>query len=72
MEPEVEIPQEVREAYGLEVFDPPVPKSVKVAEAPGHGQSVLEHAPRSKGATAYRELAERIFGKTKRSRKGTS
>ncbi|QYG91231.1 ParA family protein [Iamia sp. SCSIO 61187] len=65
-----QVVEEVREAYGLEVFDPPVPKSVKVAEAPGHGRSVLEHAPSSKGATAYRELAERIFGKPRRSKKG--
>jgi len=60
-----QVVEEVREAYGLEVFDPPVPKSVKVAEAPGRGRSVLEHAPGSKGAVAYRELAERIFGKKK-------
>jgi chromosome partitioning protein len=45
----------------LEVFDPPVPKSVKAAEAPGHGVSVLEHAPRSRPAEAYRALAAAIF-----------
>jgi chromosome partitioning protein len=40
----------VREAYGLEVLPPPVPKSVRVAEAPGLGFSVLQHAPRSPSA----------------------
>ena len=40
------------------MLQPPVPKSVKVAEAPGRGRSVLTHAPGSKGAEAYRELAE--------------
>jgi chromosome partitioning protein len=64
-----QVVEEVRETYGLEVFDPPVPKSVKVAEAPGRGRSVLEHAPGSKGAVAYRELAERIFGKKKPGKK---
>jgi chromosome partitioning protein len=43
--------------YGLELLLPPVPKSVKVAEAPGAGRSILGHAPNSKGAHAYRELA---------------
>jgi chromosome partitioning protein len=43
--------------YNLEVFEPPVPKSVRVAEAPGGGGSVLEHAPRSPAADAYRALA---------------
>jgi chromosome partitioning protein len=50
----------VRTTYGLEVLEPPVPKSVRVAEAPGGGSSVLEHAPRSPAAEAYRELAALI------------
>jgi chromosome partitioning protein len=52
---------EVGERYGLPVFDPPVPKSVRFAEAPGLGLSVLQHAPSSAGATAYRALATKIF-----------
>jgi chromosome partitioning protein len=50
----------VREDYDLTVLDPPVPKSVKVAEAPGRGRSVLSHAPSSKAASAYRSLAEQL------------
>ena len=52
---------EVRERYGLDVIDPPVPKSVRVAEAPGRGRSVLTHASSSKAAEAYRQLARAIF-----------
>jgi len=51
----------VPERYGLDVLRPPVPKSVKVAEAPSLGRSILEHAPTSKGAIAYRELADRLL-----------
>ncbi len=61
-----QVVEQVQAEHGVEVFDPPVPKSVKVAEAPGRGRSVLEHAPGSKGAVAYRELAERIFGSRKK------
>ena len=43
--------------YSLEVFEPPIPKSVRVAEAPGEGRSVLEHAPHAPAADAYRKLA---------------
>lgn len=64
-----QVVEQVQEDHGLEVFEPPVPKSVKVAEAPGQGRSVLEHAPSSKGAIAYRELAERIFGKRKKAKR---
>jgi chromosome partitioning protein len=46
--------------YGLEVLDPPIPKSVKIAEAPQHGKTILEHAPTSKGAEAYRRLAAQL------------
>ena len=52
-----EVVAQVREQHQIEVLEPFVPKSVKVAEAPAHGQSVLSHAPRSRGAEAYRALA---------------
>jgi chromosome partitioning protein len=52
---------EVEERYGLPVFDPPVPKSVRFAEAPEHGLSVLQHAPTSPGAEAYRCLATQVL-----------
>ena len=53
----------VNETLGLEVLQPPVPKSVRVAEAPEQNRSVLEHAPRSPAAEAYRALAVTIAGK---------
>lgn len=49
------------EQYQLPVLQPPVPKSVKVAEAPGEGISVLAHAPTSKVAAAYRALAVQLL-----------
>jgi chromosome partitioning protein len=52
---------QVGERYGLRVFDPPVPKSIRVAEAPELGRSVLQHAPASAGAVAYRALAIQVF-----------
>lgn len=55
-----EVVAAVRESFDLEVLEPPVPKSVKVAEAPGRGRSVLHHAPSSKSALAYRALAAKL------------
>ena len=40
---------EVGDRYGLPLFEPPVPKSIRFAEAPGLGRSVLQHAPSSAG-----------------------
>jgi chromosome partitioning protein len=48
--------------YGLTVLEPPIPKSVRFAEAPAAGRSVLATARRTRGAEAYRELAEELFG----------
>jgi chromosome partitioning protein len=56
-----EIIAEVPERWGLEVLDPPIPKSVKVAEAPQSGCTVLAHAPRSRPAVAYRALAATLL-----------
>ena len=53
---------DVRSRYGLEVLEPAVPKSVRVSEAPGRGRSVLDHAPRSPSADAYRQLAAHLDG----------
>jgi chromosome partitioning protein len=55
---------EVEDIHGFAVLPPPIPRSVRVAEAPGRGTSVLEHARRSKSAQAYRELAREIEMKT--------
>jgi chromosome partitioning protein len=49
--------EDVKTRYNIDVLEPPVPKSVKVAEAPGRGRSILEHASRSASAEAYRSLA---------------
>jgi chromosome partitioning protein len=52
---------EVGDRYGLPLFEPPVPKSIRFAEAPGLGRSVLQHAPTSPGAVAYRLLASTVY-----------
>src|SRR4051812_39473666 len=55
-----EVLEDVRTKYGITVLEPPVPKSVRVAEAPGKGRSVLQHASRSASADAYRSLAAEL------------
>jgi chromosome partitioning protein len=53
---------DVSERYQLPVLEPPVPKSVRFAEAPALGRSILSTSRRSKGAEAYREVARRLMG----------
>ena len=47
--------------YGVEVLSPVIPKSVRFAEAPAAGRSVLSSARSSKGAEAYRQLARNLL-----------
>ena len=53
---------DVRSRYGLNMLDPPVPKSVRFAEAPAQGRSILRHASSSAGAAAYRAIARTLHG----------
>jgi chromosome partitioning protein len=59
-----EVLADVSGRYSLAVLEPPIAKSVRFAEAPGAGRSVLTTATRIAGAQAYRELARRLVGQT--------
>ena len=48
---------DVGERYDLPVLSPPIPKTVRFAEAPAVGRSILATARTSRGAQAYREVA---------------
>jgi chromosome partitioning protein len=58
-----QVTQEVRSHFGDVVLKTVIPRSVKVSEAPGYGQTVLAYDPGSRGAMSYldaaREVAER-------------
>jgi chromosome partitioning protein len=55
-----DVEAELRQHLGEHVFDTVIPRSVRLAEAPSHGKSVLEHAPGSRGAAAYRALLREV------------
>jgi len=56
-----EVDAEVRDFFGEIVFDSVIPRDVAVAEAPSHGQAVIDYAPRSRGARAYIELCMEVL-----------
>jgi chromosome partitioning protein len=51
----------VEEAFGNKLFDTVVRKTIRFAEAPVAGQPILEYAPSSTGASAYRRLAKEVM-----------
>jgi chromosome partitioning protein len=56
-----EVEREVRDFFGEIVYETVVPRDVQVAEAPSHGLSVLDYAPRSRGSRAYVELCWEVM-----------
>jgi chromosome partitioning protein len=50
----------VGEEFGIPVL-PPIPKSIRFAEAPGAGVSILGFTPGHPGAQAYRSLADELI-----------
>lgn len=56
-----EVDREVRDFFGEIVFNTVIPRDVAVSEAPSHGMSIIEYAPRSRGARAYIELCMEVL-----------
>jgi len=56
-----EVADEVREYFAKTVFESLIPRDVSISEAPSHGLSVLEYAPRARGARAYAELVLEVI-----------
>jgi chromosome partitioning protein len=55
-----QVAQEVRNHFGDLVLSALIPRSVRVSEAPGYGQSVMTYDPGSRGALTYLEAAREI------------
>jgi chromosome partitioning protein len=53
-----DVAAEVRRHLPKKVYASVIPRSVRLSEAPSHGLPVALYRPESKGATAYRALAE--------------
>jgi len=55
-----QVTAEVRQHFGDQVLRTVIPRSVKVSEAPGFGQTVLAYDPGSRGALSYLDAAQEI------------
>jgi chromosome partitioning protein len=56
-----QVENDLREFFGREVFKTVIPRTIRLAEAPSFGQSILSYDPRSRGAEAYIQLAKEIL-----------
>lgn len=56
-----QVAEEVKKNFPGRVFEAIIPRSVSLAAAPSYGRTILQFDPASKGAEAYRTLAEEII-----------
>ena len=59
-----QVTHEVRSHFGDLVLRTVIPRSVKVSEAPGFGQTVLTYDPGSRGAMSYLDAAREFAART--------
>lgn len=52
---------EVREYFSELVFETIIPRNVRLSEAPSFGKAIIDYSSNSKGAEAYRKLAEEVI-----------
>lgn len=55
-----QVVDEVRSHFPEQTLEAVIPRSVRVSEAPGYGQTVIAYDPNSPGALSYREAAAEI------------
>jgi len=53
--------KEMNRHFPNRVFDSVIPRNIKLSEAPSHGQTIRQYQPWSRGAKAYRRLAEEVL-----------
>lgn len=51
--------------FGMKVLQTIIPRNIRLAEAPSHGESILDYDPASAGAVAYLALANELIRKTR-------
>ena len=64
-----EVSDQLKSHFGDQLYTTVIPRNVRLAEAPSHGEPVLKYDKNSKGAIAYLGLAGEIIRKTKAEQK---
>ena len=58
-----QVKDEVQKFFGPKMFQSIIPRNIRLAEAPGFGQSIFQYDARSKGAEAYMAFAREFLSR---------
>lgn len=61
----VQVMEQIKKYFPDKIINPPIPRNVKVSEAPSHGLPVIEYDKYSKGAIAFGLVSEELIKRTK-------
>ncbi len=61
-----DVSEQLVEHFGSTVYDTLIPRNVRLAEAPSHGQPIIVYDASSKGAESYRQLAKEVQRRVRR------
>ena len=56
-----QVADELARHFGQKVLPTAIPRNIKLAEAPSHGQPIVHYAPSSTGAKAYRAMTKEFL-----------
>ena len=56
-----QVADEVRKHFHQQVYQAVIPRTVRLSEAPSHGQPILRYDPKSRGAEGYQRLAQEVM-----------
>lgn len=60
-----QVSDEILKFFGKKVYITYIPRNIRLAEAPSHGEPILLYEPDSKGAESYLSLAEEFLNRNK-------
>ena len=60
-----QVSDEIIKFFGKKVFFTYIPRNIRLAEAPSHGEPIMIYEPSSKGAEAYLSLVEEFLDRNK-------
>lgn len=58
-----QVKAEVEQHFGDKLFHSVIPRNIRLAEAPSYGKTIFEHDKWSKGARAYKALAQEVINR---------
>jgi len=58
-----QVVDEVRSHFPDKIFETIIPRSIRLSEAPSYGRPILSYDPASRGAVAYRRLADELLAR---------